>query len=115
MSLCSAKVAPLPENDFRVIPSRTGSQGMLSQSILCRSMMLSLFGFAEDAPRPDKKKDQQNRQRGHVLQAGPERNDGDRLRKPQHDAAHKGAERMAESADDGGDEAGNRKRHANVE
>src|SRR5258707_13191641 len=105
MSLCSAKVAPLPENDFREMPSRTDSHGMFSQSILCKSIALSLFGFAEDAPRPDKKKDQQHRQRRHVLQARAERDDGDRLRQPQHDAAHEGAERMAEAADNGSDKA----------
>src|SRR6267154_407888 len=109
MSLCSAKVAPLPENDFRVMPSRTGSHGMFSQSTLCRSITLSLFGFAEDAPRPDKKKDQQHRQRGHVLQARAERDDSDRLRQPQHNATHESAERMTKAADDGRDESGYRK------
>src|SRR3954468_4456006 len=105
MSLCSAKVAPLPENDFRVMPSRTGAHGIFSQSILCRSITLSLFGFTEDAPRPDKKKDQQHGQRGHVLQARAERDDRDRLGQPQHDAAYEGAERMAEAPDDGRDKA----------
>src|SRR5215212_1804483 len=115
MSLCSAKVAPLPENDFRVMPSRTGSHGMFSQSILCRSITPSLFGFAEDASRSDKKKDQQNRQSGDVLQARAECDDSDRLRQPQHDAAHEGTERIAEAADDGGDKSGDRKRHADIE
>ena len=49
------------------------------------------------------------------FEPGAERDDGDRLRQPQHDAAHEGAERMAEAADDGGDEAGDRERHADVE
>src|SRR3954452_7894041 len=105
MSLCSATVAPVPENALRTMPSRTGSHGMFSQSILCRSITLSLFGFTEDAPRPDKKKDQQHGQSGHVLQARAERDDRDRLRQSQHDAAHEGAERMAESANDGRDKA----------
>src|SRR6188472_2323426 len=52
MSLCRATVAPLPENALRVIPSRTGSQGMFSQSIWCRSMNSSVTWFRRKRSAP---------------------------------------------------------------
>src|SRR4051812_2030026 len=52
MSLCRATVAPLPENALRVIPSRTGSHGMFSQSIWCRSMNSSVTRFRRERSAP---------------------------------------------------------------
>src|SRR6185503_6043964 len=52
MSLCRATVAPLPENALRVIPSRTGSHGMFSQSIWCRSMNSSVTWFRRKRSAP---------------------------------------------------------------
>src|ERR1700722_13670414 len=79
------------------------------------AFLIWLFGGTEQPRRADEQKQQQDRERGDILERRTEQHDGERLGDAKQNTAGESAERAAEPSDNRRDKAGDRKGHADVE